>query len=341
LIGHKTLFDARPARAATGMAPCESKMFEVERLIIIGSGPAGLTAAVYAARANLRPLVLAGGLYGGQLMITTDVENYPGFPEGILGPELMIRFREQAERFGARIENVDVTSVGFSKRPLVVRTDDAEHAAETVIVATGASARWLDVPGEERLRGRGVSSCATCDGAFFKGKRIAVVGGGDSAAEEALFLTRFGSRVTIIHRRDRLRASKIMADRLEAHERVDFIWNAAVEEIFGTTHVTGLRLRDTIDGTTREIETDALFVAIGHTPNTAVFAGQLDLDALGYVASPDGTLTNVEGVFVAGDVNDHRYRQAITAAGAGCRAAMDAERYLEALEFRVDSLAHR
>ena len=311
----------------------------MERLIIIGSGPAGLTAAVYAARANLHPLVLAGGLYGGQLMLTTDVENYPGFPEGILGPELMVKFREQAERFGARIENVDVTSVDFSKRPLLVRTSDAAYDAETVIVASGASARWLDVPGEERLRGRGVSSCATCDGAFFRDKRIVVVGGGDSALEEALFLTRFGSRVTIVHRRDRLRASKIMAERANSHPKIEFIWNAAVQEVHGETHVTGLRLRNVVDGNTFDLPADALFVAIGHTPNTTVFAGQLDLDERGYIVSPDGTMTNVEGVFVAGDVNDHRYRQAITAAGAGCRAAMDAEKYLEALEFKVDSLA--
>jgi thioredoxin reductase (NADPH) len=311
----------------------------VERVIIIGSGPAGLTAAVYAARANLSPLVFAGGLYGGQLMLTTDVENYPAFPEGILGPELMIKFREQAERFGARIENVDVTSVDFTKRPPVVRTDDAEYEAATVVVATGASARWLDIPGEEKLRGRGVSSCATCDGAFFRDKRIVVVGGGDSAMEEALFLTRFGSRVTIVHRRDRLRASKIMADRAHSHPKIEFIWNAAVEAVHGETHVTGLRLRNLVDGSTSDIETGALFVAIGHTPNTAVFAGQLDLDERGYVVSPDGTSTSVEGVFVAGDVNDHRYRQAVTAAGAGCRAAMDVEKYLEAMEFRVDSLA--
>jgi thioredoxin reductase (NADPH) len=311
----------------------------MERVIIIGSGPAGLTAAVYAARANLKPLMLAGGLYGGQLMLTTDVENYPGFPEGILGPELMIKFREQAERFGARIENVDVTSVDFTKRPLLVRTDDAEHETESVIVATGACALWLDIPGEELLRGRGVSSCATCDGAFFRDKHITVVGGGDSALEEALFLTRFGSRVTIVHRRDRLRASKIMADRAHSHPKVDFIWNTVVDEVLGTTHVTGLRLRDVLDGRTYDFKTDALFLAIGHAPNTNVFAGQLDLDARGYVASPDGTSTNVEGVFVAGDVNDHRYRQAVTAAGAGCRAAMDTERYLEARDFKVDSLA--
>ena len=321
------------------MTPPESKEAGMERVIIIGSGPAGLTAAVYAARANLRPLVLAGGLYGGQLMLTTEVENYPGFPEGIQGPDLMIRFREQAERFGARIENVDVTSVDFRKRPHVVRTSDEEYQAETVIVATGASAQWLDVPGEERLRGRGVSSCATCDGAFFREKSIVVVGGGDSAAEEALFLTRFGKQVTLIHRRDRLRASKIMADRMHAHEKIGFLWNTVVEEVLGETHVTGLRLRNVQDGSTYDFDTHALFVAIGHTPNTEVFAGQLDLDARGYIVSPDGTATNVEGVFVAGDVNDHRYRQAVTAAGAGCRAAMDAEKYLEAMEFPMKPAA--
>jgi thioredoxin reductase (NADPH) len=321
------------------MARPESKSGGVERLIIVGSGPAGLTAAIYAARANLHPLVLAGGLYGGQLMLTTDVENYPGFPEGIMGPELMIKFREQAERFGARIENVDVTAVDFAKRPLVVRTDDAEHEATTVIVATGASARWLEIPGEERLRGRGVSSCATCDGAFFRDKRIVVAGGGDSALEEALFLTRFGSKVTIVHRRDRLRASKIMSDRARSNPKIEFIWNTVVEAVHGETRVTGLRLRNLVEARSYDIEAEALFVAIGHTPNTGVFAGQLNLDERGYIVSPDGSVTNVEGVFVAGDVNDARYRQAITAAGAGCRAAMDAEKYLEALEFRVGSLA--
>jgi thioredoxin reductase (NADPH) len=307
----------------------------MERVIIIGSGPAGLTAAIYAARANLTPLFLAGGLYGGQLMLTTEVENYPGFPEGIMGPDLMIRFREQAERFGARIENVDVTSVDFKARPITVRTPDGEFHAKTVIVATGANAQWLDIPGEERLRGRGVSTCATCDGAFFREKHIVVVGGGDSAMEEALFLTRFGRRVTVIHRRDSLRASKIMADRAQSHEKIDFIWNTVVEEAIGDGQLKALRLHNIVDGSRYDFEADALFIAIGHTPNTDIFKGQLDLDQAGYIVSPDGVSTNAEGVFVAGDVNDIRYKQAVTAAGAGCRAAMDAEKYLEALEFRV------
>ncbi|HEY5341324.1 MAG TPA: thioredoxin-disulfide reductase [Candidatus Aquilonibacter sp.] len=307
----------------------------MERVIVIGSGPAGLTAAVYAARANLEPLVLAGGMYGGQLMLTTEVENYPGFPNGIMGPDLMIAFREQAERFGARIENVDVTEVDFRGSPLVVRTAENEYVAKTVIVATGASARWLDVPGEEKLRGRGVSTCATCDGAFFRGKHIVVIGGGDSAMEEALFLTRFGHKVTVIHRRDSLRASKIMAARAHGHEKIDFIWNTVVDEVLGDTTMTGLRLRNLNDGSVFDFDSDAMFIAIGHTPNTAIFKGQIDLDAAGYIASVDGTTTNVEGVFVAGDVNDLRYKQAITAAGSGCKAAMDAEKHLEALEFSM------
>lgn len=308
----------------------------MERLIIIGSGPAGLTAAIYAARANLRPLVLAGGMYGGQLMLTTEVENFPGFPDGIMGPDLMIKFREQAERFGARIENVDATGVDFSKRPLVVSTPDAEYQASSVIVATGASARWLGIPGEERLRGRGISTCATCDGAFFREKHIVVVGGGDSAMEEALFLTRFGSKVTVIHRREGLRASKIMADRALAHDKIRFIWNTVVEEAVGDQTLRTLRLHDLADDRRYDFEADALFIAIGHDPNTSIFRGHLNLDKAGYIVSPDGTSTNVEGVFVAGDVHDIRYKQAITAAGSGCKAAMDAEKYLEALEFTVE-----
>jgi thioredoxin reductase (NADPH) len=308
----------------------------MERVIIIGSGPAGLTAAIYAARANLRPLVLAGGMYGGQLMLTTEVENFPGFPEGIMGPDLMIKFREQAERFGARIENVDATGVDFSKRPLVVRTSDATYEALSVIVATGASARWLGIHGEEHLRGRGVSTCATCDGAFFRGKHIVVVGGGDSAMEEALFLTRFGHKVTVIHRRDHLRASKIMADRALAHDKIEFIWNTVVEAAVGKEKLEALKLHNIVDGSRYEFPADALFIAIGHDPNTGIFRGQLDLDKAGYIQSADGVSTNVEGVFVAGDVYDIRYKQAITAAGLGCRAAMDAEKYLEALEFPIE-----
>lgn len=310
----------------------------MERLIIIGSGPAGLTAAVYAARANLRPLVLAGGMYGGQLMLTTEVENFPGFPDGIMGPDLMIKFREQAERFGARIENVDATAVEFGKLPLAVYAGDRRYETQSVIVATGASARWLGIPGEERLRGRGVSTCATCDGAFFREKHIVVVGGGDSAMEEALFLTRFGSKVTVIHRREGLRASKIMADRALAHPKIAFVWNTVVEEAIGDPTLQVLRLHNLVDGTRTEFPADALFIAIGHDPNTAIFRSQLELDKAGYVVSPDGTSTSVEGVFVAGDVYDIRYKQAVTAAGSGCKAAMDAEKYLEALDFPVEEV---
>jgi len=310
----------------------ERSALEIQKLVIIGSGPAGLTAAVYAARANLRPLVFAGHQYGGQLMLTTEVENYPGFPTGIMGPELMEAFREQAERFGARIEFVDVTRVDLKGPPFTVATDEASYKTQGLIVATGASARWLNVPGESRLRGRGVSTCATCDGAFFKEKKIVVVGGGDSAMEEALFLTRFGSSVTVVHRRDALRASKIMADRAKAHPKIDFVWNTAVEEVLGDPVMTGLRLRNLVNDRVYEYEADALFIAIGHDPNTGIFKGQLELDKAGYIVSEDGVRTNVEGVFVAGDVYDIRYKQAITAAGMGCKASMEAEKYLEALE---------
>lgn len=308
----------------------------MERVLIIGSGPAGLTAAIYAARANLRPLVLAGGMYGGQLMLTTEVENYPGFPDGIMGPDLMVKFREQAERFGARIENVDATAVDFSGSPLRVRACEREFEASSVIVATGASARWLGIPGEERLRGRGVSTCATCDGAFFRDKHIVVVGGGDSAMEEALFLTRFGRHVTVIHRREALRASKIMADRAAAHPKIRFIWNAVVEEALGEHTLEALRVHHLRDDTRENIAADALFIAVGHDPNTGIFRGALSLDQAGYILSPDGTSTNVEGVFVAGDVHDIRYKQAITAAASGCKAAMDAEKFLEALDFPIE-----
>ncbi|HTD35103.1 MAG TPA: thioredoxin-disulfide reductase [Candidatus Elarobacter sp.] len=302
------------------------------KVVIIGSGPAGLTAAVYAARANLAPLVFAGHMYGGQLMLTTEVENYPGFPDGIMGPELMEAFRAQAERFGSVIHNVDVTEVDFAKRPFVVRTAEDEYTADSVIVATGASARWLNIPGEARLRGRGVSTCATCDGAFFRQKHIVVVGGGDSAMEEALFLTRFGSKVTVIHRRDALRASKIMADRALNHEKIAFVWNTAVEEVLGEDATAALKLKNLVTGEESVLEADALFIAIGHDPNTAIFRGQLELDAAGYIVSEDGVRTNVEGVFVAGDVWDVRYKQAVTAAGSGCKAAIDVEKYLESLE---------
>ncbi len=302
------------------------------KLIIIGSGPAGLTAAVYAARANLAPLVFAGHMYGGQLMLTTEVENYPGFPDGIMGPDLMEAFRKQAERFGSIIHNVDVTEVDFSKRPLVVRTAEDEFTADSVIIATGASARWLNIPGEARLRGRGVSTCATCDGAFFREKRIVVVGGGDSAMEEALFLTRFGSEVIVVHRREALRASKIMAERALNHEKIGFIWNSAVEEVIGDQHTTALRVKNLVTGAETILPADALFIAIGHDPNTAIFRGQITLDDAGYIVSEDGVRTNVEGVFVGGDVYDIRYKQAVTAAGMGCKAAIDAEKYLEALE---------
>jgi thioredoxin reductase (NADPH) len=309
----------------------------MEKLVIIGSGPAGLTAAVYAARANLKPLVFAGHLYGGQLMLTTEVENYPGFPEGIMGPDLMEFFRAQAERFGARIEMVDVTSVDLKNGPpFTVSTADETVQAQALIVATGASARWLNIPGEERLRGRGVSTCATCDGAFFKDRKIAVVGGGDSAMEEALFLTRFGSKVTVIHRRDGLRASKIMADRARNHPKIDFMWNTVVDEVFGEPVMQGLRLRNLVTGQRYDYDAEALFIAIGHDPNTAIFKDQLELDKAGYIVSPDGVRTNIEGVFVAGDVYDIRYKQAITAAGMGCKASMDAEKYLEALEAEAE-----
>jgi thioredoxin reductase (NADPH) len=296
---------------------------------IIGSGPAGLTAAIYAARASLAPTLFAGHLYGGQLMLTTEVENFPGFPEGIQGPELMENFRKQAERFGTTMHFTDVTKVDFTQSPFRLWTEDADYTADAVIVATGASARWLDIPGEARLRGRGVSTCATCDGAFFREKHIVVVGGGDSAMEEALFLTRFGKQVTIVHRRDAFRASKIMVDRVHAHPSINVIWNSEVVEVHGEEMTEQLTLHNVVTGERSVLAADAMFVAIGHDPNTALFRGQLDLDPTGYILSADGVTTNIPGVFVAGDVFDIRYKQAITAAGSGCKAALEVEKYLE------------
>ncbi len=302
----------------------------VHNIIIIGSGPAGLTAALYTARANLEPMVFEGPEPGGQLTITTDVENFPGFPEGIQGPELMNMIRKQAERFGALTKYEVVESVNLSARPFTVVTDQDTYRAECVIVATGASARWLGLESEERYRGQGVSACATCDGFFFKDKIIAVVGGGDTAIEDALFLTRFATRVFVVHRRDELRASRIMADRAEKNEKLEVVWNSVVSEVLGNEEsgVTGLRLKDTVTGEEREMEVGGLFIAIGHDPNTSVFTDFLDTDEEGYLVT-DGVKTKIEGVFACGDVQDRTYRQAVTAAGTGCMAAIEAERWLE------------
>lgn len=305
-------------------------MTVTEKVIIIGSGPAGLTAAIYAARADLNPLMFEGSQAGGQLMLTTEVENFPGFADGILGPDLMDQMRKQAERFETRIETVDVTRVDFSARPLKVWVGADEHQTQAVIVSTGASARWLGIPGEDRLRGRGVSACATCDGFFFRDREIVVVGGGDSAMEEALFLTKFASKVTIIHRRDEFRASAIMAKRVMEHPKVEVIWDSVVEEMLGGDELTGIRIRNVRTDSITEMSTEGLFVAIGHSPNTEVFRGQLEMDDVGYlILRGDGsTATSVDGVFAAGDVADPTYRQAITAAGTGCQAAIDVERWL-------------
>ncbi len=299
------------------------------RVAILGSGAAGLTAALYAARAELAPLVISGVPAGGQLIITTEVENYPGFPEGIQGPELIDRMRRQAARFGTEFVDDNVTEVDFGRRPFVLRTGSSGTVlADAVIVATGANARWLDLPSEERLQGHGVSACATCDGFFFKGRELAVVGGGDTAMEEALFLTNFATHVTVIHRRDHLRASSIMQERARAHPKISFLLDSEVVEVLGTERVEGVRVRHRPSGEVRTVPVGGLFVAIGHVPSTEVLRGRLDLDKDGYVKVRDHTHTSVEGVFAAGDVQDRHYRQAVTAAGSGCMAAIDAERWL-------------
>ncbi len=301
------------------------------RIAIVGSGPAGYTAAIYAARAELEPVVVAGVQFGGQLMLTTDVENYPGFPEGVTGPEMMELFQKQAERFGSRVLLEDATEIDLTERPFRVRTDEHEFSAEGLILATGASAQWLGLESETRLQNKGVSACATCDGALYRGKPMAVVGGGDTAMEEALFLTRFATRVTVIHRRAELRASKIMQERALASEKIDFAWNSVIDEVLGDEFVTGVRLRQTETDETRELPVEALFVAIGHRPNTELLRGQLELDPVGYIkVEPGTTRTSVEGVFACGDAMDPIYRQAVTAAGTGCMAAIDAERWLAA-----------
>ena len=308
-------------------------MSDVRKVVIIGGGPAGYTAAIYAARANLAPLQLTGLKAGGQLMLTTSVENYPGFLDGVEGPDLMETMRKQAERFGTELVADDVASVDFSRRPFVVRDSDTEHQAHTVIVATGASAKLLGLPSETALMGRGVSTCATCDGFFFKDQNIMVVGGGDSALEEALYLARLGRQVEVVHRRDSLRASKIMQERAFKHPKITFLWDSVVDDITDTAagKVTGARVRNLKDGTVTERPVDGLFVAIGHEPNTALFKGQLDLLPNGYIkVTPGTTRTSVPGVFAAGDVQDFVWRQAVTAAGTGCMAALEAERYLEA-----------
>ncbi len=320
------LLESAGKQRATTDAPPEP---ERTRVLIIGSGPAGYTAAIYAGRAELEPVVLAGLEFGGQLMLTTDVENYPGFPEGVTGPGLMDMLQKQAERFGARVLCEDALRADFSKRPFRVETERHAFLADAVIVATGASAKWLGLPSEQRLMNRGVSACATCDGALYRDREMAVVGGGDTAIEEALFLTRYATKVTIIHRRDELRASKIMQERAKQNERIEFLWDSAVDEVLGEDEVRGVRIRNLKSGAASELSVGALFVAIGHQPNTALFAEQLEMDDVGYLKVESGTTrTNIEGVFACGDAMDPVYRQAVTAAGTGCMAAIDSERWL-------------
>jgi thioredoxin reductase (NADPH) len=314
---------------------------DVREVIVIGGAAAGYTAALYAARANMNPLVIEGISWGGQLMITSDVENYPGYPAGVLGPEMMLEFRKQAERFGTEFLTDDVTKVDFSERPFRVWVGDDEYRAETVIVATGANARQLGLDSERKLQGRGVSYCAVCDAAFFRDKEVVVVGGGDSAMEEATFLAKFASKVTVVHRRDAFRASQIMTDRAEAAEGIEFVLDSVVEEVLGDGLVTGVVVRNVRTDERTEIPADGFFVAIGHDPTTELFKGQLDMDESGYLVTKEKTTeTNVPGVFAAGDVQDHVYRQAVTAAGSGCMAALDAERWLAAERGRLaDALA--
>jgi thioredoxin reductase (NADPH) len=303
-----------------------TKMYGV---IIIGSGPAGYTAAIYAARANLSVLVLQGYQAGGQLMQTSEVENYPGFEEGILGPEMMEKFEQQARRFEAELIPEDVIEVDFSRRPFVVKTDTAEYRGRAIIIATGASAKWLGLPNEQRLQGRGVSACATCDGFFFRNKDVIVVGGGDTAMEEAIFLTRYANHVTIVHRRNTFRASKIMQERAQKNPKISFLMESEVVDVLGNDAVTGVRTRNVRTGEESTLKAEGLFIAIGHQPNTSLFKGAIKMDEVGYIIPEEHTMTNIPGVFAAGDVTDHRYRQAVTAAGDGCRAAIDLERWLE------------
>jgi thioredoxin reductase (NADPH) len=310
------------------------------KVVIIGSGPAGLTAALYTARANLTPLLVEGLEAGGQLMLTTMVENWPGFRDGIMGPDLMTEMRAQAERFGTEIVQGNVTRVDLKQRPFMMTFEDGKHVTtETLIIATGASARWLEIGSDRKLAGHGVSTCATCDGYFFRGKPIAVVGGGDSAMEEAIYLTRFASKVSVIHRRDSLRASKIMQDKAFANPKIEFIWDSEIAEVQSTDkgEVSGIIVRNLKTGHLSDVPLDGVFIAIGHTPNTSLFAGQIELDENGYIRTRSGSRTSVPGVFAAGDVQDHIYRQAVTAAGSGCMAALDAERYLEGLHLAADN----
>lgn len=314
---------------------------QVEKLVIIGSGPAGLTAAIYGARGALNPLVIAGREAGGQLVLTTDVDDFPGFEDGIQGPDLMIKIRKQAERFNTRFINEDIISLDFSKNPFILKTETQEVKTQTVIIATGASAMWLNLPSEQKLRGKGVSACAVCDGFFFKDKEVVVVGGGDTAMREAGFLSKMCKKVTIVHRRDTLRAQVALQEMVKSKPNIDFIWNSVVDELLGQDKVEGVRLKNTQTNKVQELPIDGVFIAIGHKPNTDFLKGQLELDQKGYIITKDEVFTSVEGVFAAGDVADYRYRQAVTAAGAGCKAALEVEQYLEQLKLPTEPYNHQ